>query len=100
MKRSLALAAAALVLVAGRTPAKEAAMKAEGGEIEKLAGFEAPDSIQAGESSMAGGMDGFTHACGSVLVNVNWNDVNRNWNVNAWNPNNDVNAGRRVFSGN
>jgi hypothetical protein len=49
---------------------------------------------------MAGGMDGFSHACGSVLVNVNWNDANRNWNVNDWNPDNDVNAGRRVFSGN
>lgn len=49
---------------------------------------------------MAGGMDGFSHACGSLLVNVNWNDVNRNWNVNDWNPDNDVNAGRRVFSGN
>ena len=66
----------------------------------ELAGFNAPDSIQAGEYSMAGGMDDFTHACGSVLVNVNWNDINRNWNVNDWNPDNEVNASRRVFSGN
>ena len=66
----------------------------------ELAGFNAPDSIQAGEYSMAGGMDDFTHACGSVLVNVNWNDINRNWNVNDWAPDNEVNASRRVFSGN
>jgi len=48
---------------------------------------------------MGGGIDGIEHACGSVLVNVNWNDDNQKWNVNDWNPDNDVNAGRRVFSG-
>lgn len=48
---------------------------------------------------MGSGTDGFRHTCGSVLVNVNWNDVNQNWNVNDWNPDNEVNADRRVFSG-
>ena len=49
---------------------------------------------------MAGGTEGVGHTCGSVLANVNWNDINQKWNVNDWNPDNDVNAGRRVFSGN
>ncbi|MEK7093256.1 MAG: hypothetical protein AAB927_02120 [Patescibacteria group bacterium] len=48
---------------------------------------------------MGGGIDGIGHACGPVLVNVNWNDDNRKWNVNDWNPDFDVDAGRRVFSG-
>src|SRR3989344_4046523 len=64
-----------------------------------LADFEVPHTIQPGEYSSRGGTDGIEHECGSVLVNVNWNDDNRKWNVNDWNPDNDVNAGRRVFSG-
>lgn len=58
--------------------------------------YNVPNSIQAGEHSMAGGMGGFSHACGPVLVNVNWNDADRNWNVNYWNPDDNVNAGRRA----
>ncbi|HEY4522116.1 MAG TPA: hypothetical protein VJH91_00555 [Candidatus Paceibacterota bacterium] len=65
-----------------------------------LESFEASHTIQAGEYSMAGGTEGVGHTCGSVLANVNWNDINQKWNVNDWNPDNDVNAGRRVFSGN
>lgn len=38
--------------------------------------------------------------CGSVLVDVRWDDVRRSWSVDDWNPDSAVHAGRRVFSGN
>lgn len=38
--------------------------------------------------------------CGSVLVRVRWDDDDSEWDVYDWSPDDDVSAGRRVFSGN
>src|SRR3989344_1233615 len=38
--------------------------------------------------------------CGSVLVSVYWDDIYRDWSVDDWLPDDEVLAGRRVFSGN
>jgi hypothetical protein len=33
--------------------------------------------------------------CAVFVVNVNWDSINRKWNVNAWNLGNEWNAGNR-----
>ena len=51
---------------------------------------------------MGGGVDGGSYSMGTVFaVNVNWNDSNRKWNVNAIPlDDNRWNAGNRVLSSN
>ena len=45
--------------------------------------LKARNSIQSGEYSMDGGVDGASHEKRVVAVNMNWNADNREWNFNA-----------------
>jgi hypothetical protein len=68
----------------------------------KLADFNVPNTIQSGEYSKDGGMDGFLHENAGVLraVNANWNDDGWNMNANSAENPNRWNDGNQVFSRN
>ena len=56
-------------------------------------------TLDAATPEMKDGWGNF-FLCGSVLVHVLWDVAYQMWCVYDWDPDNDVLAGRRVFSGN